>query len=363
MPDYYLGVDGGTTKTIAVVADDRGRILGACRRGNSNWTGTDVEVPMAVVIDAVCGALGEAGVSGGDVASGAFCLAGADWPEDHTRRQAVLDRAGVCTRVTVRNDTFSGLRAGTHRSYGVVVAAGTGINAAAIAPDGREWAFGYYVYADGGGGMDLGDKAVQAVLRQDDGRGPRTALTEMVLAKLGYGTAEAMLRARVSGDLSHRRFQDLCPDVFAAAYDGDSVAASLVVQEGRIHADYANALIRRFDMQALEFDVVLAGSVYKGIGPLLVDTVTQAIHAVAPRARVVRLQVEPVVGALLLAYDAVGCAVGDDVYRGIVDTLPGAAYFSTHQVAEAETGESATPPREQRDVPTRNPTLLGPDAA
>ncbi|MHB0876939.1 MAG: N-acetylglucosamine kinase [Anaerolineae bacterium] len=329
MSDYFLGVDGGTTKTIAVIADACGRIVGACRRGNSNYTGTDVEIPMAVVIDAVRGALAEAGLSGSDVVSGAFCLAGADWPEDHTRRQAVLEGAGICGRVSIKNDSFGGLRAGTHRPYGVAVAAGTGINAAAIAPDGREWAYGYYVYADGGGGSDLGDKGLQAMLRQDDRRGPPTLLTEMILAKLGYDTPEAVLRAIVSSELQRRDFRDLCPLVFAAAAAGDAVAAGLLIEEGRIHADYALGLIRRFDMQALEFDVVLAGSVYKGTGPLLIDTITQAVHVVAPRAKVVRLRSEPVVGGLLLAYDALGCGISQAMYDSIEATLPSQEFFAT----------------------------------
>jgi len=340
MAAYFLGVDGGTTKPIAVVADAAGRVLGACRRGNSNWTGEDVTIPMAVVVDAVRGALAEAGVAAGDVASGAFCLAGADWPEDYVRRQLVLEQAGICRRVTVKNDTFSGFRAGSRRPYGVVIAAGTGINAGAIAPDGREWIFGYYVHADGGGGSDIGERAFEAVLRQDDGRGPRTLLTEVLLKQLGYPSAEAMLRAAVSGKLGHRQFQDLCPYVFQAALAGDAVAADILVREGRIHADYANALIRRFEMQALEFDVVLAGGVYKGVGPLLVDTVTQGVHAVAPRASIVRLAVEPVVGSLLFAYDAVGAAAGDEVYQAIVRTLPGPAFFATHQAA-AGAGDAA----------------------
>lgn len=82
-------------------------------------------------------------------------------------------------------------------------------------------------------------------------------------------------------------------------------------------------------MEALELDVVLAGSVYKGAGPLLVDTVTQAVHVLAPRARVVRLRAEPVVGGLLLAYDAVGRAAGHDVHDNVMATLPGSDFFDT----------------------------------
>ena len=48
---YVLGVDGGTTKTVALIADETGRILAAARGGGSNWAGENVEIPMKVVAD------------------------------------------------------------------------------------------------------------------------------------------------------------------------------------------------------------------------------------------------------------------------------------------------------------------------
>src|SRR5512133_2831537 len=141
---YVIGVDGGTTKTVALVADEQGHILSAARGAGSNWAGEDVEIPMAVVIQTVQQALAAAGLRGVDIELGGFTLAGADWPEDHTRREAVLRQAGIARQVKVKNDAFGGLRAGLTRPYGMVLAAGTGMNAAVISPAGQEWAFGYY---------------------------------------------------------------------------------------------------------------------------------------------------------------------------------------------------------------------------
>ena len=90
------------------------------------------------------------------------------------------------------------------------------------------------------------------------------------------------------GKLAGARLHSLCPLVFEAAAAGDEVAAEIIVKQGLALAEYATAAIRRFSMQGLEFDVVLAGSVFKGWGPLLVDTITQAIHRVAARAHIVR---------------------------------------------------------------------------
>jgi N-acetylglucosamine kinase-like BadF-type ATPase len=327
MASTVVGVDGGTTKTIALVADSQGRILGAARGAGSNWSGPDVEVPMAVVVATVREALQQAGLSGDQVAAAVFCLAGADWPEDHERRQAYLSAQGIGRRVVVKNDSFGGLRAGTSQPYGVVIAAGTGVNAAAIAPDGREWAFGYY--AEHGGAATIAEEATWAVLRADDGRGRPTALTAVVLNRMGYATPEDMLRARVAGEIDRGRYLSLCPLVFETADSGDEVAAGLIVGEALALAEYATALIRRFDMARLAFDVVLAGSVFKGQGPLLVDTITQAIHQVAPRARIVRARFESVVGAVLLAYDALGIPVSDAMYADLAETAPGSEFYDT----------------------------------
>jgi N-acetylglucosamine kinase-like BadF-type ATPase len=324
---YLLGVDGGTTKTVALVADAHGRVLGAGRRGGSNWTGSDVTLPMAVVAEAAREALHCAGLAPQDITLGMFALAGADWPEDHERRQAALERANLARKVAVKNDAFAGMRAGSSNPYGVVIAAGTGTNTAAIAPDGREWAFGYFV--DAGGAGDLANQAIVAVLRAEDGRGAPTLLTGLALRQLGFPSAEAMLRGLTSGAVNQAARHALAPLVFEASFAGDPVASEIVVRQGVALAEYATALIRRFDMTQLEFEVVLAGSVFKGRRPLLIDTVTQAIHRVAPRARIVRARFEPAVGALLLAFDTAGIAADEELYRALEATAPPPAFYAT----------------------------------
>ncbi len=332
MPSFVVGVDGGTTKTIALVADEQGHILGAGRGGNSNWSGPDVEAPMGVVAETVREALGQAGLSGDDVAMGAFGLAGADWPEDYQRRQAVLERSGIARRILVKNDAMVGWRAGTRGRFGVAIVAGTGSNTAIIPPSGQEWCYGYYVRYGGAG--DVAYDAIHAVLKQEDGRGVPTALTGIVLSRLGFPTAEALLRALCAHKLESSDVLSLCPLVFEAAYEGDEVATALIVGQGEALAEYATAGIRRYGMQDLEFDVVLSGSLFKGKGPLLVDTITQAVHRIAPRTHIVRPRFEPAVGGVLLAYDALEIDVTDRMYDNLAHTVPGAAFFDT-------TGEDA----------------------
>jgi N-acetylglucosamine kinase-like BadF-type ATPase len=324
---FVLGVDGGTTKTVALVANEQGEIIGAARGGGSNWSGEDVEIPMQVVADVSREALKKAGLSGNEIAAGVFTLAGADWPEDHTRREAVLSRASIAQKVIVKNDSFGGLRAGLTRPYGMVLAVGTGMNAAVITPQGQEWAFGYY--ETGGGSYSIADAAFTAVLRAEDGRGQPTLLTRLVLERLGYPTVEAMLRARVLGQIDYSKYFSLTPLVFEAAQAGDGVAAGILVQQGQVLAEYITAMARRFEMCSLVFDVVLAGGVFKGVGPILVDTLTQEIHRVVPQAQVVRAPREPSVGSVLLAYDALGIPVSGAMYACLDETAPNKDFFDT----------------------------------
>ena len=327
MTTVVIGVDGGTTKTITLVANPEGCIVGAARGPGSNWTGADVEIPMEVIAQTVKEASKQAGISPEDVALGMFTLAGADWPEDHARRKAVLESYNFARQIVVKNDAFGGLRAGTRSPYGVVIAAGTGANTAVITPDGQEWAFGYY--QDYGGALDMSREGIEAVIRAEDGRGAPTMLTSIILEKLGFLRVDDLVRALVAKQVSQASKLALCPFVFKAAYMGDEVAAELIVVHGSSLAEYATAAIRRFGMQQSDFDVVLAGSLFKGQGPLLVDSITQAIHRTAPRARIVRSQFEPVIGTVLLAYDALGQSLSDDFYEHLASTSPGHDFFNT----------------------------------
>jgi N-acetylglucosamine kinase-like BadF-type ATPase len=324
---YVVGVDGGSTKTIALVADSRGRILGFGRAGNCCWYAIGKEQAEKVIALAVQMALGKAHVSPAQVEFAAYCITGADWPEDAPMLTELLRPARLSRKLMVRNDAFAALRAGTAEPYGVVVCDGTGTNTAVRAPDGREWAYGFWV--DDGGAGNLSRAALRAVLRAEDGRGQPTLLTASVLAYLGYPTTEALLRAMVAHSVPQARMTTVCPLVFEAAERGDRVACDLIVRHGHEMGLYATAGIRRFAMQDLAFDVVLSGSVFKGRGPLLVDTIRTDVLAVAPLARIVKPCCEPVIGAVILALEAAGVTVDQDVLACLYQSQPAAELFQT----------------------------------
>ncbi len=172
---YVLGVDGGNSKTIAMVARTDGAILGVGRgRWSDIYGAPSVDAALGEIERAVIEALNAAGVTREELIIGAFSMAGADWPEDFELLHAAMQQRGFGRTITVVNDALGGLRAGSPDGNGVVVACGTGAALAARSPDGKMWHASFW--QEPHGGHDMGNKMLRAVYRAELGIDPPTAL-------------------------------------------------------------------------------------------------------------------------------------------------------------------------------------------
>ena len=134
------------------------------------------------------------------VRPGVYCLAGIDLPVDEEKLAPAIGAEGWTEQVILRNDTFAVSRAGTTSSWGIGVVCGTGVNCAAVGPDGRTVRFPALAELSGDfapGGAWLGVRALGLALRAGDGRGGPTTLSERVPAHLGQPDAEAVLTRRL----------------------------------------------------------------------------------------------------------------------------------------------------------------------
>jgi N-acetylglucosamine kinase-like BadF-type ATPase len=308
-----LGVDGGASKTFAVTADETGRLRGFGRGGCGNYEGPGLEAAMAEVLKACSGALEGARVERAQ--AGCFGLAGADFPEDFEMLEAAVRKLAVADDVRIYNDTRIAFHAGSRRGYGAVVIMGSGMNAAAFAPDGRECRLPGegYLFGDWGGAGSVGREALHFVFRAHDGRGRPTALTPLALQHLMAADMGDLTRKLYRGEISSQAIAGLALLAFRAAAGGDEVARVIVDRLADETASAALAMLRRLGMQHDECDVVLGGGIYKGAGPLLVDRARSLIFAGAPRVDVIVPDVEPVIGAAILALQQAGVTLDNQV--------------------------------------------------
>ena len=321
---FILGVDGGNSKTHALVMDESGRVLGFGLGGPGNHQSDGLVPAVKEIRRAALSALDQAELPPDSVELGCFCLAGADLPEDYAMLQDAMLGQSLARSVIVKNDTMAALRAGLSCSWGVVVICGAGTNAAGRSQDGKEIVMPGMgpISGDWGGGGSLSQEMIRLVMRAWDGRGKPTLLTGLVLGALQAPSVEVLLSRLYHEEIDQQRLLDLVPLLFEAAEAGDEVAQDLIIQAGIEVGITARTLIRRLGLDQKDVEVILGGSVFKGKGSLLLDTITRVVNEQAPKARVIRSKYEPVVGAALLALEAIGIDVNVSLYHVLESTLP-----------------------------------------
>jgi N-acetylglucosamine kinase-like BadF-type ATPase len=309
---HVLGIDAGGTKTMCLLADDEGRIVGEARGGGANLQAAgelEVEKVLHHVMDA---AIGDR-----DVRPSAICLgiAGVDRPEDTAAVHSIMRRIGFKANVVVVNDALVALVAGAGDGEGVVVVAGTGSIAYGRDASGhaaRAGGWGYLL-GDEGGGFWIGRAALTAVVRQFDGRGPATLLTPMILEHLDLSTPKQLIHEIYYRDVHRHTIAGIAGLVQRAMEQRDAIAADILTRAGVELASAAASVVGRLEMRGNAFPTVLAGGIFRGI-PWLVSDVTRRLSEIAPRTQVQRLEVEPAIGAVRLALAAARGSFAAPIY-------------------------------------------------
>lgn len=325
-----LGVDGGNTKTVAVVAAADGTILGGARiLRTSDIYAVQPDVAVAIHHEVADAALASAGLDPDALSvSAAFSLAGADWPEDIALLEHRLRPRWP--GATIVNDAIGALRAAVPKGPGVVVVCGTGAATGARGPDGRTWHTSFWQEPQGG--HELGVLALRAIYRADLGIDRPTLLTERVLAATGEPSVESLLHHASGREIADRRDPAaLAWIVLEAADAGDEAATAIVIQQGVELGRTALAAARRVGIEPTDrFGLALTGGVLRHPGTGLRDAIVRTVLDAAPRVELLGPPPEPAAGALLLAFDAAGIAVGGALLDRIRLGLESVDLFDTH---------------------------------
>jgi N-acetylglucosamine kinase-like BadF-type ATPase len=231
---YYLGLDGGGTKTAAVILDadgvERGRGLG----GPGNIATNDDETLRQSMRQATRSALRAAGLSVETVfAGGCAGVAGFSAEERRAAFDELLRDTVSAEMYRLEPDYVIAYWGATHGEPGIVVIAGTGAVSHGRNADGesvKEDGLGYLL-GDRGSGFNLGLRALRYTLRRLQ-EGKTDPLTEAVLRHLGAATQNEIVQW-LYGNFSPARVATLAPIVGALAEQGDSAARTQVAEMAR----------------------------------------------------------------------------------------------------------------------------------
>lgn len=303
---HVLGIDAGGTKTVALLADANGVVLGEGRAGGANLQAhgeLEVEKVLHHVIDLA--------LEGHGATPAAVCLglAGVDRDGDGAVIRSIMRRLGFRERTLIVNDALIALVAGVPLqqgratvSQGVVLISGTGSIAYGVNSRGQAARAGGWgtSLGDEGSGYWIGRRALKAVARDADGRGPRTRLTPLVLAHFSLSRPEQLVSEIYDDAKGKPAIASLGQTVEQARAEGDVVATEIMRKAADELALAAASVVARLEMRGEQFPILLSGGMIRGAQWLAAE-VTTRLAEVAPRSSVIALDREPAMGAVRLA--------------------------------------------------------------
>jgi N-acetylglucosamine kinase-like BadF-type ATPase len=204
--------------------------------------------------------------------------------------------------VRVCNDCLIALRGGTASSCCAVICAGTGLNVAVRLNADPHFIYNNYIEDMDQGAKAIGARALRAVFLSEIGALPGTTLTKTALSFFGLDRVDRLLLSWQRQQLS-QPIQNFSPLLFAAAEKSDRVALDILYQFALSVSRYPIAAIQKYGADRAEIDIVLSGGLFKAKGTLLQETIATEIHRIAPAARIIEAEYEPVVGAILQLLD------------------------------------------------------------
>lgn len=304
-----LGIDGGGSRTRAVVLSANGSLL-------SYGMGDSINIDDYGVTTAArnLAALIEKLPTGHPFDAAFLSLGGVLSYKDRRAVRVICETLNLAPsdRIEVNHDAVGGLAGGLVGEPGMVVVAGTGSicygrNAQGIEARAGNWG---PLFGDEGSGHWLGKEAIRAVVLAHDDRGEATALTDAVTDWLSLSEIDELLHRMYVKGLSRSEIAAFAPTVLDVAERGDSVAATILVNGCDLLATCVakvhEKLFKNRDIYTALIGGLSQNETYLG-------AFREAVHKAEPHTTVCLPRLSPVMGSGLLALGLIGVSITSDV--------------------------------------------------
>jgi len=310
---FVLGIDGGGTKTLAILADFQGKVIAKASGGISNVQIAGAEAAAAEILKLVKECCSAAGCTPGQIRATVVGLAGAGRRPDQRRTlrafRALAAKKGFRLRnIIVESDGRIAVEGALRGKPGIVIVAGTGSVGFAKDAEGNIHRVGGWGRAigDEGSGFVVGREALRAISKHLDGRGEPTLLTAL---------AGKTFRLSDPVKIVSRVYQDqfdvsaLAPLVLRAAERGDRVARKILDRQSRELLDHVKVLVKkvrgpREDRGGKKIRIALLGGMLQ-YSNYLSRTLKKKIKSKFPETQIQTASESPAYGAVLMALERV----------------------------------------------------------
>lgn len=301
---YVIGVDGGGTKTIAVLADLRGRILAKAKTGSSHPRNLGLKRAMDNVALAIKKVLGDRTPKIAATFLGLPAMEEEFKFKENIIKKELLKYKEISPifkgKLIIGSDQLIGFRSGTDEKDGLVLISGSGSVAHGWRKNREVKVCGWGYLTEMGSGFWVGQKALQAIWKELDGRGQKTLITKFLFEKLKIKKKEKLIEKIYS-----KNPMEIVPSlailVDKASKRGDKIAKEILTEAGKELALSAQVVIKKLNFQRFKFPLVFIGSMFNS--KIVLETVKREVKKIAPKVDFIRPKVEPVLGAVKLAIE------------------------------------------------------------
>lgn len=305
MLQYILGIDGGGTSTIAVIASTSGEIVAYSKSGPSNPNTTERHFLLDTFEQIFLGLKTQ---TDSQVWSNIIhVFAGISGAEHQRMKQIIYDVLAETydgqAKVTVDNDAITALYASTGGKYGIVQISGTGSITFGVNSNNQRSRVGGWGHLinENSSGYYIGKSALAAAFDAFDSVGGQTLLVDKFIRHFRVEKLPDIVDAIYHATNPKQQIADLAKIVFEVAEEGDSISASILRRTGQNIGEsvvvLANKLLSTAERNA-GVEVILVGSIFKQIEPLmrgLIDVQTKVSYPISFK----RADCEPVIGAII----------------------------------------------------------------
>jgi len=293
---YYLGIDGGGTKTSCAVGDENS-VLATAVAGSSNITRVGETRARESLHNAIREGCAAAGIDSRQIQRACIGAAGAGREEGASLVRKMIAEV-ISGEIEVVGDMPIALQAAFGAGPGVIVLGGTGSFAYGRDESGRTARAGGWGFAisDEGSAQWIGLRAVREALRAADKSTAIPPLLEQLMQVRHDQSFDEFVRAANSSP----DFAAFFPAVVSMAESGDSTASRVLVEAGVELANLAAIVIGKLFGQHDPVPVALAGGVFR-YAPMVRESFYNEIRVLHQSVSLNMEVVDPVHGALQMA--------------------------------------------------------------
>lgn len=311
---YYLGVDGGGTKTRFTLCDENMNVINKYTGPGCHYLQCGYDGIEAIMAEGLTKVTSEAGLTPEDIAFAfAGCAGYGDVATDTPLIGDAIRRGLGAVPVALGNDCENALAGALGDRPGINIIAGTGSVGCGKNHSGdyaRCGGWHHVMGGDEGSGYWISWRLLQEFQRQSDGRDERTLLYDAVRQILNLDTDDVIVtRVVEEWHLDRTRIAALAPLVAELAANDDPHAKAILRDAAAELADFAIALYRKLDFASVgtcgaapssQAPVPCSGTggIFK-IGPLVTGPFSEILKANG--MEYVEAIAEPDMGAVLLA--------------------------------------------------------------